>query len=237
MKSPKLKIFICFIWISFVSLICSQNFWIVTGQIAKKNEETKIKPTTLQLEKFNSIIQSRFLTEPFFGARRIQPLYPTNPHLSESFYTKTQDEENFISEFDEQNWKVSIHLFGRIVQPILIEDSKPTKFSINYRLSPPIPVTKNLYKKRLPKPETLLKDAKKAFIEFQTLDENSAINYEFEKNGWNYYAKPVRAADESCVKCHTDYVILNKKDDKNYVFKKRQVGDVNGILIYGFKQP
>jgi hypothetical protein len=234
MKNSKLKMLICFIWISFVSLICSQNFWIVTGQIA--DNKSKLKPTTLQLEKFDSIVQSRFLTEPFFGARRIQPPYPTNPHLSESFYTKTQDEEKFIFKFDEQNWKVSIHLFGRIVQPILVEDSKPTKFSINYRLPPPIRVTKNLNKKSLPKSETLLKDAKKAFIEFQTQDINSEINYEFEKNGWNYYAKPVRAVNESCIKCHTDYVVLDKKDNKNYTFRKRQVGDVNGILVYGFKK-
>ena len=81
-----------------------------------------------------------------------------------------------------------------------------------------------------------MKEVKDAFLFFQRNEHESESNIQFTKGEWTFVAKPVRAANESCIRCHTDYVITEKLDHDRYKFRKRAVGDVNGIIVYGFSR-
>jgi len=226
------------IWaICVVSLFSAQIFWSANGQIKQPDDKSasNLKSADELINSFDALIQQRFLTEPYFGIRRIAPTYPTNPHL-ESFYPKNEDETKSRAEFEKGGWKVFLYLFGRQANPRVVDGKPQKEFSIKYRINQPVPVTKKLKSEDLPKGEELMKDVKKAFLAFQTPNSANENNYEFKKGSWNYVARPVRAANETCIKCHTDYVITGKLDKNTFKFRKRQVGDTNGVLVYGFKK-
>lgn len=229
----KIKIIFFSIWTLFVCvLFSSYTFSPVSGQ-SKETIINELKPENLLIEQFDAAIQQRFLTEPNFGIRRIQPINPPGPHL-EYFSPINDEEKQSVAAFEEDGWNVSLYLFGRRANPRIVKGKETEKFSINYRLNPPLPITSETQKVNLPRAKELIKEVKAAFIEFQTPDSPNKNNYEFKIGKWSYVAKPVRAVNESCLKCHTDYVITEKIGDHRYKFRKRAVGDANGVIVYGF---
>lgn len=234
MKSFKAKIFVCLIWaICAVLFFSSQGFWSASGQIKTSGDKSNLKPAESLVDAFDASIQKRFLTEPYFGIRRIAPTYPTNPHF-EYFSAQTAEEKQSLADFEKEGWKVFLYLFGRQAKPRVIDGKEQKDFTIKYRINQPVAITKGLKVKDLPKGEELLKNVKEAFIDFQTPTSANENNYQFSRGKWSYVARPVRAANESCVKCHTDYVITAKLEKNKYKFRKRQIGDANGVLVYGF---
>ena len=236
MKGFKAKIFVCLIWmICAVSLFSLQISRTANGQIKKPDENVKLnlKPADSLINSFDAAIQKRFLTEPYFGIRRIAPNYPTNPHF-EYFDAKTDEERKSFADFESGGWKVFLYLFGKKANPRIVDGKAKKDFVINYRINQPVTITKNLEKKDLPTGGSLMKDVKEAFLAFQTTNGTNENNYEFDNGKWSYIARPVRAANESCVKCHTDYVVTEKLKNNQFKFRKRQIGDVNGVLVYGF---
>jgi Protein of unknown function (DUF3365) len=234
----KLKILACLVWTLFIAaLLFSQTFSPVNGQTKEVVFDKKVKfnpkPANALVDRFDKAIQQRFLTEPNFGIRRIQPAYPPSPHLEQ--FSPINDEERLsVAGFERDGWKVSLYLFGRRATPKIVDGKEQKKFIINYRLNKPLPITIEPGEKELPKSEKLLKEVKAAFLEFQTPNSPNENNYEFNIGKWSYVAKPVRAVNESCLKCHTDYVVTGKIGDDQYKFRKRRVGDANGVLVYGF---
>ncbi|MCW5961758.1 MAG: DUF3365 domain-containing protein [Pyrinomonadaceae bacterium] len=205
---------------------------IAAGLIDSRSSAQKIEntPPIEIVDKFDAAIQNRFLTEPNFGIRRIQPTYPTNPHLSEYFEPKEGAETESVKSFQESNFRAGLYLFGRRITEIEDPKGKKRRFNINYRLHNPLGVTRNFPQEKLKSPQKLLDEIKTAFMEFRTKD-----SYEFESGKWSYIARPVRAL-ESCLKCHNDYVITEVVGKNDYKFRKRQAGDVNGILVYAFRK-
>jgi hypothetical protein len=235
----RLKILVCLIWIfSSIFLFSPENLWLIVGNagLAEDKPGINVKPKNELIDRFDRAIQQRFLTEPNFGIRRIIPIPPPNPHL-ESFYPITNEEITSVANFEKEGWKVDLYLFGRRAMPKLTDGKESKNFSIEYRLNKPLPVTKGLKAADLPKAEKLLKEVKTAFLEFQNRNSPNENNYEFSIGKWSYVAKPVRAANQSCLKCHTDYVITSKLENNQYKFRRRQVGDANGVLVYGFSKP
>lgn len=228
------------VWIfSGIFVFSPERFWLETGNARSIDDEAKInskKPENVLIDRFDRAIQERFLTEPDFGIRRIMPIPPPNPHL-ENFYPKNVEEKTSVADFEREGWNVDLYLFGRRAIPKLSGDDKePKNFSIEYRLNKPLPVTKGLKAADLPEAKKLLKEVKTAFLEFQTPNSPNENSYEFSIGKWAYVAKPVRAANQSCLKCHTDYVITSKLENNQYKFRRRQIGDTNGILVYGFSK-
>jgi hypothetical protein len=236
MKISKLKTFICLVWaICTVMFVSTQDFWSANSQIVEKKVKSNPKPEMSQIDFFDSLIQKRFLIEPDFGMRRIQPVFPPSPHL-EFFDAKDGDETKSVNKFINEGWQGSIYLFGRIANPKIINGKEQSSFSINYRLNKPLAMTKNIKQTDLPKAEKLLKKVKSAFIAFQTPNSENENNYEFSIGKWSYVARPVRAVNESCIRCHTDYVITEKLGDGKFTFRKRKIGDANGVIVYGFSK-
>lgn len=227
MTKPRgMKLLFCLAWtiLVFVSLSVDRYQFGVSGQTTPKANT----PSLNLIDTFDEAIQQRFITEPDFGIRRVQPTYPTNPHISEYFNPKDGVESESVEKFLNEDFKVSLYLFGRRITKEVDEKSDEMKFTINYRLHNPMAVTKNVKPQTLSSPRKLLKEIKAAFQELQTKD-----SFEFNNGNWSYIARPVRA-QESCVKCHTDYVIAEKTGKSDYKFRKRRAGDANGILVYGF---
>lgn len=234
----KLKILVFSIWTIFIfAMIFVQIFSPVRGQSQQviNNEKAKLnlKPENALIKRFDTAIQERFLTMPDFGIRRIQPANPPGPHL-EYFSPINDVEKQSVAAFEEGDWKVSLYLFGRRANPRIVDGKETKKFSINYRLNPPLSITDETRTVILPRSKELIGEVKKAFIEFQTPESPNENNYEFSIGDWSYVAKPVRAVNESCLKCHTDYVVTEKIGDHRFKFRKRAVGDANGVIVYGF---
>ncbi len=176
------------------------------------------------IEKFDAAIQQRFLTEPGFGIVRITP---PNPHLT-YFNAKDGDEKTSVENLEANGWRAGLYLFGRRIEKQTDEKTGKSKFYVSNRTFAPMPVTKNVEPENLAQPSNLLDETANAFQEFQTSD-----IYEFDNGKWAYVAKPVRA-QQSCLKCHTDYVMISKIGEKPYKYRKRQAGNAIGILVYGF---
>lgn len=233
---PKVKVFVCLAWTLFIgALLLFQPFLPASGQSKKiaPVDDAALRPASAVIERFDAAVQQRFLTEPNFGMRRIVPVNPPSPHL-EYFKPINDDETASVADFEKEGWQVSLYLYGRCANRKIVDGKEQEKFSINYRLNEPLPITGGLLKKELPVPEKLLKQVKNAFIDFQTPDSPNENNYEFSVGKWSYVAKPVRAVKESCLRCHADYVITEKVGDNRYKFRKRAVGDANGVIVYGF---
>ena len=230
MTMLKIKIIVCLVWtFSIVALFSFQGFSPASGQ----TKETMFEPENSLIDRFDKAVQQRFLTEPDFGMWRIQPVYPPSPHL-EQFIPNNDEEKASVADFEKDGWKVSLYLFGRRATQKIVDGKEQKEFSINYRLNKPLPITRDLRGKQLPNAKKLLKEVKAAFLEFQTPNSPNENNYEFSIGKWSYVARPVRAVNQSCLKCHTDYVITEKIEDDKYKFRKRQVGDANGVIVCGF---
>lgn len=235
----KLKIIVCSVWIFLVVLFFSfETSSSATAHTEKPksiadNFNLDLKPAHSLVVRFDDAIQKRFLTVQDFGMRRIVPVNPPSPHLD--YFEPINDEERAsVADFAKDGWKVSLYLYGRRAMPKKPDDPTPEDFVINYKLNKPLPITHDLKKERLPSPKGLMKNVKAAFLHFQTPDDANENEYEFKIGKWSYVAKPVRVPNESCLKCHTDYVVTEKIKSGQYKFRPRQVGDANGVIVYGF---
>jgi len=236
----KIKLFVLAVWaLSVVVIVLARNSSPVLGrtELSRDQPVVEVRPKTELIDRFDRAIQLRFLDAPFFGIARIMPVNPRikSGHIG-GFEPRNGDERESLLAFGHDNWKVSLHLFGRRAEPKMVKGKQTDKFEIRYRLNDPVAITPGLKENKIPSPKKLLKYVKQAFIDFQTPGSPNYNNYEFAAGGWNYVARPVRVPNQSCLQCHTDYVITAKLDDGKYKFRKRTVGDANGVVVYGFKK-
>lgn len=195
-------------------------------------------PNLPDIDRFDTAVQKRFLTEPSFGMARMTPTTPQpleSAHVR-SFHPKDGVESLLVDEFTRDGWRVGLYLFGRSARPKEKKDNPMDSFDIRYRINQPVPVTLGLHAKELPGAKKLIDDVKNAFLKFQGETDTVGSEVRFEKGDWTFVAKPVRAVNDSCIRCHTDYVITEKLDDGKFKFRKRAVGDVNGIIVYGYSR-
>jgi hypothetical protein len=239
--TTRLKFLVCLVWaIALVAFFSSQLPSSANDNTDKAviDVKTALKPEKTQIERFNEALQNRFLTQPYFGIRRLDPPYKPNPHFENShfiqFIPQTNEEKASVEDFERNGWKVSLYLFGRRATPIDAAEKDLKEFKIDYRLNSPLLVTKNLKITQVASAAKLQNEVKMAFDNFQNSNSSNNESYEFSVGKWSYVAKPVRAVDESCIKCHTDYVAIPQSGKNEYQFRRRQVGDANGVLVYGF---
>lgn len=195
-------------------------------------------PNVASIDRLDHAVQRRFLTEPFFGIRRIEPTTPEpleSIHVG-SFSARTDEERAIVSGIGKDGWLSAIYLFGRRATPRGDKTNPYRKFDIRYRVNLPVPVTPELERDKLPKSKKLIDDVKKAFARFQSAPAADPAEYRFAQGKWEFVAKPVRAVNQSCVSCHTDWVVNADLGDGRYEFRQRKIGDVNGVIVYGFSK-
>ena len=192
-------------------------------------------PPDSLIDDFDKVIQERFLTKPFFGIARIAPVRPvmTNPHFRD-FYAFGEAEVATVQAFESSGWDVGIYLFGRKVIP-RTGTQDPNKFDIKYRLFDPIRVTNKEKDPDFRDSKSIADPIKQAFVEFQKTGSPNENEVRFDVGRWSYVARPVRAANQSCVECHKDNpVVLDRLGDGKFTIRPRRVGDANGVLVYAF---
>jgi len=185
-------------------------------------------PDLALVNALDKVIQQRFLTAPNFGIRRIGPT--PNPHL-EHFEPRSAEESEAVTNLQNADWKVGIYLIGRRAYeiPSPKEGNAGKRLTVYYHLNQPVPVTKNVKKRELPNPKRIKEHADAAFQRFTSTD-----TYGFSVGKWSYVARPLRA-QETCLKCHTDF-FLTSKENKVYAYRKRRVGDPIGLVIYAVRK-
>ena len=232
----KLKLGVLAFWIA---ALCVTHALYQTGASAQAGRKPLVEiPESSKVEDLDRAIQKRFLSEPFFGIARIMPATPQplrSGHVG-GFSPNIGEEAEIVDFFRRSGWRVGIYLYGRRATP-REKDGKPTgDFDIRYRVNEPVPVTFGLKEKDLPGAKRLVDEVKEAFLRFQAESLADTGEVSFRKGDWSFVAKPVRAVNESCIRCHTDYVITQKVGEDRYAFRKRAVGDVNGVIVYGFSK-
>lgn len=228
-KPKKIKLACCLTWALFLTGAIFCKTFAPFGRAAAAAaaaEKPNKKPAAALIEKFDAALQLRFLNEPGFGIARITP---PNPHLT-YFVAKEGDEKRSVESLEADGWRAGLYLFGRRIEKRTNEENGKARFYVSNRAFAPMPVTKDVLPKNLTAPANLLVQTANAFQAFQTAD-----TYEFDDGRWAYVAKPVRAR-QSCLQCHTDYVQISKIGEKPYKYRKRQVGDAIGVVIYGFAE-
>jgi hypothetical protein len=232
-----LKVTIIVTFAVFASAVAVRDWWPVRVDGAMQEPlSTEKGPNPVLIERLDHAIQKRFLETTSFGIARVtgnEPIAIRSNHLP-SFSPKDQEESDIIRGFLEGKWKVSLFLYGRRAEPRMKNGNPEDRFEIRYRVNEPVPMIPGMSAKGLPKPQKLIEQMKQAFIDFQTPSSPNYNSYEFESGDWSYVARPVRATSQSCLACHTDYVITEKLPGNQFKFRKRTIGDANGVLVYGF---
>lgn len=233
-----LKIAIGSVWVLFTAGVMSlQVFSPVVGQTRRPVDnahETRL-PDLQLVDRFDDAIQKRFLTMPSFGMGRLVPVRPVHPpssHISQ-FSPVNDVERNSVADLEKAGWKVGLYLFGRESR-LKDEKAAASGFRVTYHLNPALAITGNVKKNQLPKAKKLLEEVKTAFIAFQNPAVAPLSDRRFTIGEWSYVARPVRASSESCLQCHSDYVITEQTAQGSYKFRKRTIGDANGVLVYAF---
>jgi len=236
MKRSTSKAIVAAAWMIFACGAFLYRSQIVDGQTLTADGPA-ILPDAALIEKFDREVHARFLTMPFFGIARMAPTTPqplTSNHVGE-FLPGNPAEAEILKSFTDGGWDVGLYLYGRRAIPKLEKGKPKDEFDIRYRVNQPVKVTYSFKDSELPEAKGMIDEVKDAFLTFQNETADAPKNIEFVKGDWSYVAKPVRAMNESCLKCHNDYVILDKLPNGQFKMRKRQVGDVNGVLLYAFR--
>lgn len=239
MTTLRVKLAICLVWTIFLTAIFfTRQIPTVDGQ-ARPTGLASLTPDRAVIDRFDHAVRNRFLTAPSFGMARMAPVgpQPTRSRHLEQFSPNGEDEVAGVTAFERNGWNAALYLFGRRATPIVKNGKDTPKFDVHYRLNEPLPITTGLKLSQVPKPKGMIEEIRKAFIDFQTPDSPNAENYEFRIGKWSYIARPVRAVNESCITCHSDFVITEKLAGGQYKFRPRQVGDANGVIVYAFARP
>ena len=190
-------------------------------------------PDAALVDKLDRALQLRFLKTPAFGMARITIGPPPNPHLRERFVPTTEEELRVVKDLEAAGWKVGVYLMGRrAYERLKGKDAKGGKqLYVEYRLNRPLPVTGNTKQKELANEKRLRGEVAQAFYKFK-----EAETHTFASGKWSYVARPVRAND-SCLKCHTDFFVTKKTGKTTYTYRPRLAGDPIGVLVYAFARP
>ena len=173
-------------------------------------------------------IQQRFLdVDQGFGYRRIVRPGDT-PHRFKPENAKELAVEGHLRR---HKLDVVLYLAGRgIIAPDL--NSKEVDAIADKLIKGPVRITATDKQRiQLPSNKQLFNHGQEAMRVFERSD-----NYEFNLGQWKFIARPVRASDQSCLKCHQHAGISYLTTaDRPQAPTSLQVGDPLGVLVYGYK--
>ncbi len=224
----------------FIALLLSQNPAAATcsQEPASKSQFIDALDDCIQ-QRFKDIDQS-------FGFRRIMRAGDT-PHR---FKPENAKELATVSELNTKGMNVALYLTSRSVLGDKPDDMEWIQdrlastgqggtrtsvgsgrgFSRKVIKGPVLISAKD--KDDLPMPSELWEQSRKAIKAFATKD-----SFEFSHGNWKFTARPVRASETSCLKCHvsdsTRIIAHNPKDEK---IKPLKIGDPLGIVLYAYRE-
>ena len=161
---------------------------------------------------FDQCIQERFKdVDEGFGYRRIARIGET-PHR---FNAENASELSAVRELQRARMRVMLYLAGRrVLGPKPEASAGPAVFS--RIIKGPALVTPTDAGASTPAPGDLWDASRSAMLAFANTD-----LYEFTSGDWKFVARPVRATDTMCLKCHAGSSL--------------RVGDPLGVVMYGYR--
>ncbi len=178
------------------------------------------------VEALNRCIQERFLDIQNFGIRRIAThLYEFNP--------ETSDEKDAVAKLKQQGWTVGLYVVGRRLM------DQPKDKSTGGETDPdrsdrairgPIRIAGEPTPTDLPGLSELREIGRSALVVSTSSDQ-----YRAPIGRWSVDARPVRANQEACLKCHEARRATG--DPPYHAGKpKLKIGDAIGVVLYVYNR-
>lgn len=195
------------------------------GNTAAETTATPV-PATSQVAALDRCIQQRFHTLTSFGMARI-PMVPS--HLRR-FKPETEQEKSAVEDLEAKGQAVVLYLGGRgLLQPKMSKEEweKTDKYSLRRAISSPLWITAEPEKAKAPEPWELWEPGQKALLASRTAD-----RYTSSLGQWLIDARPVRANQAGCLKCHTAEGAPGFRTRDTKPLPPLHVGDAVGVVIY-----
>jgi hypothetical protein len=168
----------------------------------------------------DAAIQKRFeKVDGTFGIRRIIP----PAYTAHGFAPENAAEISSLRELEDAQLRVVFYLAGR---GVLESQAEERRARVLETIKGPAYITRGL-SSRLPDAASMSIEARRAFAAF----ERKEPYYDFEAGDWNVVARPVRAAEDTCLNCHWstgDHGLTGGRSGL-------RVGDVLGVALYAYQ--
>jgi hypothetical protein len=181
----------------------------------------------------NGCIQQRFREiNERFGISRVIRIGDT-PH---TFRPEEVAELEAVTALEQAGLHVVLYLAGRRVQTAKPDTSRWSAADAWRLIKGPVRVTSDGAASTggaaadpiPPPPLELWDDSRRALKAFATSD-----LHEFDRGGWRFIAKPVRASEAACLKCHDQSQELLTRGGVRSEAPK--LGDPLGVVLYGYQ--
>jgi hypothetical protein len=209
------------------------------GRAATQDVAQSVEPSVDEhaIDPLDRVVQQRFHDVIGFGMVRVA--------TERTFVPETKEEKTAVRGLKRAGYEVCLFLVGRNILEEVPEKyrvSEPTFGSNNSHLmSGPVLLSRQKLQelKGLPDARALWEPSREAL---RTFDGGSAERYGFEASGWKVEARPVRASDESCLKCHGFTMRLTVNQNGSMSIRRDdfrnelQVGDPLGAMLYVYRK-
>lgn len=184
--------------------------------------ESRPKHLASPMDDLDYHVQERMRTSEGFGMSRVFGLV----HIMNivSLTNKASDEERaVIAELERQGLRVGVYLGSRglleapVSEAVWNEGEKRRAESKRKPIGEPVLISGEVEPEGMPGPFELWEIGQKALVISKTSD-----RYESSIGRWKVDARPVRAAQESCLKCHSS----------EHPDTKLKIGDALGVVMY-----
>lgn len=201
---------------------------------ASQSPLTDAERAAVLISAFDGCIQGRFADiDDKFGFRRIVKPGQT-PHRFEPESTRELDA---VRGLEGAGFRVVLYLTGRRVLREQPEPDGPAANPFRALIKGPVLITHAFTKENAPASASggvpppasvdLWNESRQAILAFAKRD-----SFDFAKAGWNFIARPVRASDATCLRCHRDphsSGIPSTDEPSNL-----KIGDPLGVVLYGY---
>jgi hypothetical protein len=167
-----------------------------------------------ELSQLNDCIQQRFVGSTTFGMSRILP--GGGSHGVRQFRPENPAEQAVVNQLERKGYEVALYLAGRNV--LAAPPLAPRVALYRYGVQGPAYITRLTKPGELPGQEALLEESRGALANFGT-----GQGYEIQKDDWTVALRPLRATNETCVRCH------------NPAGANVKMNDVLGVAMYVYK--
>ena len=192
-------------------------------------------PESHPLDALDRAVQKRFHNVIGFGMARIA--------TERKFEPTTPEEKEAVGGLRRDGYKIGLYLAGRGILAETPAEARVVKTRFGYgfgaALSGPIFVSSSGLK-GLPGGAELWEETRRALESFAA----GGGRYGFNAGPWEVEARPVRASDESCLKCHSPDMTVEygqTPDGRLTASYERKgaalkVGDPLGVLLYAYRK-
>jgi hypothetical protein len=203
----------------------------------QNNSSTQPARNSHPLDALDREVQKRFHKVIGFGMARIGS--------QRKFEPETEEEKASVRELKREGYSVGLYLAGRAILNDVPEENRRAKLyfgasAAGQAFSGPIFLS-SAGMKEVPTASALWDETRRALQSFAS----GAERYGFKSGEWDVETRPVRASEESCLKCHMArsqfaVVVVDEKGEKSVEPETKEdplkLGDPLGVLVYAYRK-